>query len=615
MSYLDDDYTDDTKADARSFAYSLSSDSSSAFSETSTSQYSMADSATMTADDQSDAQSGSRIGSAGSSRGSAFRSARLKRRLEGAGWMRRNCFAIVNHSVFSGVILCIIATNTIILALETTNYLSRNYGWYLTMVDQIFLGIYMMETITKLYVYRVDYFFSGWSLFDLAIVLSSIISFILPVILQSSTSFNPKARFNSFVIRLLRVFRALRAIRSLRALRAVAFLKSLQVVVQTILVSIPAISSIVSLAMLVLYIFAVIGRSLYGNIDARFGSLTTTAFWLFSCLTLNNWSDIWHDNKNRAPGIFMYLFIFIILETFVFLNLLVAVICTNLDQSRSRMDALRKKDLKREKREQRQKLQEQQASKSIPDLSEVGKSAEEVAEAQRMAQLFENEMGVDNYYPPNLPHRQKELMGSYLMLLTSLEHNYGFYQKQQKVLDDLAKEMLSLVLVLSLGTLLARAAPAPKVNKVAMVRFPSESQWTSFNIAVEPSSTGADWTLSVFFDETEAAVFGRHQNGSTHISCHGDTATLVSELLVNQPTDTTLVRTASSITVSFRAANKALGTCLIPDSTLAVDNPMLIWDEEDIPLAEHLQGIHVQVDGKPKPRMDEPLTLNSEGSH
>ena len=51
--------------------------------------------------------------------------------------------------------------------------------------------------------------------------------------------------------------------------------------------------------------------------------------------------------------------------------------------------------------------------------------------------LVEEEQGIDNYYPPNLSKRQKELLSTYFMHLASLELNKGLYQKHQKVLDDL----------------------------------------------------------------------------------------------------------------------------------------------------------------------------------
>ncbi|KAI9176209.1 Cation channel sperm-associated protein 1 [Blastocladiella emersonii ATCC 22665] len=259
-----------------------------------------------------------------------------------AHWTRRYMFNVVTSSYFNSTILLVIFLNTAVLAVQSTTYINTNFGWYLSLLDQIFLGVYLMETLCKLVVFQTSYFRSGWNVFDFAIVVSSVGSFALTMVSSSALSFNPK------VIRLFRVFRAFRAIRSLRALRAISFLKSLQIIVEALLSSVPAMSSILSLAGLTLYIFSVVGRALYGHIDQRrFGSMGTTFFWLFSVITLDDWSTIWHDHPD-APGIFFFLFAFLVLESFIFLNLFVAVIVSNLEESRRSMDRLRRRDAKRE---------------------------------------------------------------------------------------------------------------------------------------------------------------------------------------------------------------------------------------------------------------------------
>ncbi|KNE66175.1 hypothetical protein AMAG_19355 [Allomyces macrogynus ATCC 38327] len=115
-------------------------------------------------------------------------------------WVRRYCLGIVASNTFSSAILVVIVVNTAVLAIQTMAFLSTNFGWYLSLLDQIFLGIYLMETITKFYVYRLAYFKSGWNNFDLAIVLTSVFSFLLPALVLSSSggsstmAFNPKVR-------------------------------------------------------------------------------------------------------------------------------------------------------------------------------------------------------------------------------------------------------------------------------------------------------------------------------------------------------------------------------------------------------------------------------------
>ncbi|KAI9183569.1 Cation channel sperm-associated protein 1 [Blastocladiella emersonii ATCC 22665] len=373
-----------------------------------------------------------------------------------ASWLRRHTYFIVSHGFFSSAILFVIVLNTALLAIQTTPTLNANYGWYLSMLDQIFLGIYLMETGLKLYVFRLAFFKSGWNNFDITIVFTSVISFALPYVLGATINFNPK------VIRLFRVFRAFRAVRSLRALRAISFLRSLQVLVQTLLQSIPAMSSIVSLAALVLYIFAVIARSMYGTIDvARFGTLGTTFFRLFAVLTLDDWTTIYYDNSARAPDLFIFLFLFVVLEAFVLLNLFVAVIVSNLEQLQ-----IAASGTKRRRAGGQSQLRPttggvatvydptapnggtatRSGGTPAPDtstdrLANSGGAGPGGAgtspDMQQLHDLFRNEWGIDNYYSPNMPARTKALTAHYFMLAAALEHNVEYYQTQQKVLDDL----------------------------------------------------------------------------------------------------------------------------------------------------------------------------------
>eukprot|EP00002_Diphylleia_rotans_P007015 TRINITY_DN1649_c0_g1_i2.p1 TRINITY_DN1649_c0_g1~~TRINITY_DN1649_c0_g1_i2.p1 ORF type:complete len:289 (+),score=40.62 TRINITY_DN1649_c0_g1_i2:152-1018(+) len=213
--------------------------------------------------------------------------------------LRQYFLKIVESSKFNNTILFVIMLNTIIIAIQTDKATEIKAGWYLSFVDNIFLGIYFTELLIKAFVFRSNYFKSGWNTFDFVIVLTSFVDW-LRFGLATAASFNPK------IFRLLRVFRAVRALRGLRALRAVSFLQSLQIIVSTLLKSIPALSSIVMLLFLILFIFAVIGRNLYGDVvPENFGSIWTALFSLFSVMTLDDWFQVLN-----AANLFIQLFCF-----------------------------------------------------------------------------------------------------------------------------------------------------------------------------------------------------------------------------------------------------------------------------------------------------------------
>ena len=66
--------------------------------------------------------------------------------------------------------------------------------------------------------------------------------------------------------------------------------------------------------------FGVAGRELFreGDVD-RFGDFAKTALTLFQLLTLDDWGDILEDNGYEIK-MFIYLFLYIVCEYFVFLK-------------------------------------------------------------------------------------------------------------------------------------------------------------------------------------------------------------------------------------------------------------------------------------------------------
>ena len=146
---------------------------------------------------------------------------------------------------------------------------------------------------------------------------------------------------------------------------------SRQVIVSTLLNSIPAMGSIILLLFLVsceinkaaivelspamwvltatcvLFlratadVFAIMGvRMFCETLPSKFGSMYTASFTLFQLITLDDWFEL-YDNIRAAEAsngvhdgvhpVFLYFFVFIVTENFIFVNLFTAVIVNNLE--------------------------------------------------------------------------------------------------------------------------------------------------------------------------------------------------------------------------------------------------------------------------------------------
>ncbi|KNE63453.1 hypothetical protein AMAG_08578 [Allomyces macrogynus ATCC 38327] len=340
---------------------------------------------------------------------------------------------IISSAAFNGFILLVILFNTVLMGCQSTQYLNQNYTWYFSLLDMLFLGIYIAEAGIKLAVYRVRYFHSGWDLLDFFIVVSSIVSFLLPYLAQAAIGVNTR------IIRLVRVFRAFRALRSLRVLRTVSMFRSLQILVETLLRSIPAMSSIAALMGLLIYMFGVIARSAYHQSAPQwFATLPRSLFSLFSFMTLDDWSNMWVQLRSEDATVFPFVFVFVFLEALVLLNLFVAVIVSNLE-SGSRLFA--------------QKMAKLNAQSEPPPITasvdDLATAAPTAARARTKSRMFDNTQlaalqaerlavsDMEWYYAPSMARRLKDVQGSYFALLATAEHDAYAMARQLEILDDL----------------------------------------------------------------------------------------------------------------------------------------------------------------------------------
>ncbi|GAA2209139.1 hypothetical protein GCM10009850_045970 [Nonomuraea monospora] len=222
--------------------------------------------------------------------------------------MRERTRALLAHRHFQRFIIGVILINAATLGLETFPAVVAEYGTVLTVVDHVALYIFTAELIAKLYVERSAFFRDPWNVFDTAIV----------AIAFASTNGG---------------LSVLRALRILRVLRLLSVVPSLRRVVSALLRAMPGMSSIVVLLSLVLYVAAVMATKLYGQTAPnRFGSLPTSLFTLYQTMTGDDWGNIAREVMSRHPSAWIFFTIFILVCTFVVLNLFLAVVVSAMDE-------------------------------------------------------------------------------------------------------------------------------------------------------------------------------------------------------------------------------------------------------------------------------------------
>lgn len=256
--------------------------------------------------------------------------------------MKQFCRSLVNNHAFEIFIVLVIIVNSILIGYETYRITPIT-----TILQSIFLGIFTFEIIVRFVAAEniKRFFKSGWNVFDLFLVLISYI----PDSLFENTSM-------IMALRVLRVFRVLRLLRTSGEIK---------LIISVLLKSFSALFYNGVFFFIFLYLFAIIGVSLFRLPDPAtlspenqavyeqlmieaphapavspdpYGTLGEAMFTLFRVLTGEDWTDLRYNLVKASeykivnmPQIIITSFhvIWFILSAFLLLNLVVGAIVNN----------------------------------------------------------------------------------------------------------------------------------------------------------------------------------------------------------------------------------------------------------------------------------------------
>jgi hypothetical protein len=132
-----------------------------------------------------------------------------------------------------------------------------------------------------------DYFLNNWNKFDFFIAIVGDLSILSDIIGIGKTD----------VSKILRIIKALRIMRILRLVRVS---RKLRILVDSLIVILPNVANIGSLIMLLLFIFSVIGMSMFSHVihqtqlneNMNFSNFSMSIMILIRCATGENWNII-----------------------------------------------------------------------------------------------------------------------------------------------------------------------------------------------------------------------------------------------------------------------------------------------------------------------------------
>uniref|UniRef100_A0A3B4AH69 Sodium channel protein n=1 Tax=Periophthalmus magnuspinnatus TaxID=409849 RepID=A0A3B4AH69_9GOBI len=253
-------------------------------------------------------------------------------------------FDFVTQQVFDISIMMLICLNMVTMMVETDDQ-SEETENVLYWINFIFIVVFTGEFLLKLFALRHYYFTNGWNIFDVVVVILSIVGMFLADLIEkyfvSPTLFR--------VIRLARIGRILRLIKGAKGIRTLLF---------ALMMSLPALFNIGLLLFLVMFIFSIFGMSNFGYVKhgagiddlynfETFGNsmiilfmITTSAGWDGLLLPILNYPpdcDPFLENAgtpatgdcgNPSVGIFFFV-MYIIISFLIVVNMYIAIILEN----------------------------------------------------------------------------------------------------------------------------------------------------------------------------------------------------------------------------------------------------------------------------------------------
>jgi voltage-gated sodium channel len=248
-------------------------------------------------------------------------------------WLTR----IVEDPRTERVIMSLIIINAVILGLETSKSAMASSGRLLEILDHIILAVFVIEIAARIAVHRWAFFRDPWSVFDFIVI---------GIALVPATE----------------TFSVLRALRVLRVLRLITVVPTLRRVVAGLLAALPGMGSIVLLIGLIYYVFAVMATKLFGADNPNlFGTLGDSLWTLFTVMTLEGWTnDVAKPVMEHHPHAWWFFVTFIVVTTFMVLNLFIGVVVNAMQAEATKADAA-------EREAERGMIQEE----SAPILAEV----------------------------------------------------------------------------------------------------------------------------------------------------------------------------------------------------------------------------------------------------
>ena len=227
---------------------------------------------------------------------------------------RNRLWRIVESPIFTGFILAVIIANAVVLGLQTYEEIEDRHGDVLNLLNDLFLGIFVLELAVRIGAYGrrpLDFFRSGWNVFDFVVI---------------AVAFVPGIRESSTLLRLARL---------LRVVRVVRILPELRVLVTGVVRSLPPLGSMLLLMTVMLFVYGMLGWLLFADeIPQDWGNIGRAMLSLFVLLTLEDFPRYMDAGMEVHPWSWIYFVTFVLITVFIVINVLIGIVLNSMEEAR-----------------------------------------------------------------------------------------------------------------------------------------------------------------------------------------------------------------------------------------------------------------------------------------
>jgi voltage-gated sodium channel len=227
----------------------------------------------------------------------------------------RACRRIASDARFDALMLGVITLNAIVLGAETYASVEHRYGDALHTLNDVFLGAFVVELAIRIvacWPRPVDFFRSGWNVFDFVVV---------------TASFLPGLRENATLLRLLRLARIVRAVR---------FLPDLRVIFAAVIRSVPGVSSLALMTLLLVYLYGMVGWLIFHDSDPEsFGNVGEAMVTMFVLLTLENLPTYIERGQELSNWTLLFYLSYVLVASFLIFNLFIGIVINSMEEARA----------------------------------------------------------------------------------------------------------------------------------------------------------------------------------------------------------------------------------------------------------------------------------------